>query len=77
MKKYLPLLLGLLAASLGAQTVLVQPYVQPGDGSALGTTDVKVVAWMTDQVRGEFVVGFDWAGKSEQTVQPQSGPIAA
>lgn len=71
MKKHLPLLLGLLAASLGAQTILVQPHVQPGDGSTLGTTDVKVVAWMTDQPPGEFVVGFDWAGQPEQTVQPR------
>lgn len=71
MKKYLPLLLGLLAASLEAQTVLVQPYVQPGDGSTLGATDVKVVAWMTDQVPGEFAVSFDWPGGTERTMQPR------
>ena len=47
-----------LAGSLHAQTILVQPYVQPGDGAALGGADTKVIAWMTDPTPGKFTVEF-------------------
>ena len=47
---------GLLITASRGQEILVKPYVQPGDGSILGATDVKVIAWMTDQVSGEFVL---------------------
>ena len=48
----------LFVSLLQAQTVLVKPYVQPGDGSALVGTDVKVLVWLTDQVPGSFTVEF-------------------
>jgi predicted phosphodiesterase len=63
---------GLLAASLSAQIILVQPYVQPGDGSTLSSTDVKVVAWMTDQKPGTFTVEFGTTEKYGSTARPQT-----
>ena len=62
---------GLLITASRGQEILVKPYVQPGDGSILGATDVKVIAWMTDQVSGEFVVGYDWPGATERISTPQ------
>ncbi len=41
-----------------AQTVLVLPYVQPGDGRTLTGSDVKVLRWLTDQTPGAFVVEY-------------------
>ncbi|MCF7643640.1 hypothetical protein IMW66_16190, partial [Acinetobacter johnsonii] len=38
------------AGPAAAQTVLVKPYVQPGDGAALGKADVKVLCWLTGEV---------------------------
>ena len=52
----------LLPMVAGAQTVLVKPYVQPGNGSSLQGTDVKVIAWVTEQKAGDFVVEFAAAG---------------
>lgn len=46
------------AAVAWAQTVLVKPYVQPGDGSVLGEKDVKVICWMTDQKPAVFRVEY-------------------
>jgi len=40
------------------QTVLVKPYVQPGDGASLSGADVKVLEWLTDQKPGEFTVEY-------------------
>jgi hypothetical protein len=40
------------------QTVLVKPYVQPGDGASLSGTDVKVLEWLTEQKPGEFTVEY-------------------
>ena len=40
------------------QTVLVKPYVQPGDGASLSGADVKVIEWLTDQTPGEFTVEY-------------------
>jgi acid phosphatase type 7 len=60
--KSIPLLALLLALAPGsplpAQTVVIRPYVQPGNGAELGAADVKVVAWLTDQTAGDFRVEF-------------------
>jgi predicted phosphodiesterase len=60
-----------LAAAAAAQTVLVKPYVQPGNGATLDGTDVKVLTWLTDQKPGEFTVEFTVPGQPVQTVKPQ------
>ncbi len=59
-----------LAVQLSAQTILVQPYVQPGDGSSLSGTDVKTVVWLTDQTPGDFSVEFNASHLPPQTVKP-------
>ncbi len=51
-------------------TVLVLPYIQPGDGPTLTGTDVKVICWITDQTPGTFVVEFATKGNPVRTVQP-------
>jgi acid phosphatase type 7 len=51
-------LLLLLALRLPAQTILVAPYVQPGNGSTLSGKDVKVLTWLTDRTPREFTVEF-------------------
>lgn len=56
------LLLLLLAAPLRAQTILVAPYVQPGNGSTLAGADVKTIAWLTDQTAADFVVEYSVTG---------------
>ena len=61
---------GVLSSFALAQEVLVQPYVQPGDGRFLQGTDVKVISWMTDQKPGEFVVEFQLASGPFRTAQP-------
>jgi hypothetical protein len=58
------------ASPVPAQTVLVQPYVQPGDGRTLTGSDVKVIRWLTDQTPGEFVVEFATPGGATRTVKP-------
>lgn len=66
---FIPLLLA--AAPLSAQTVLVAPYVQPGNGSTLEGTDVKVLTWLTDPTPGEFTVEYRPAGaKAWKTAAP-------
>ncbi len=50
----------------GAQTVLVKPYVQPGDPRG-ADEDALVVAWVTDQVPGDFAVEYSWAGAAART----------
>lgn len=52
--------------SLNAQTVLVQPYLQPGNGSVLRGSDVKVISWVTDQTPGEFTLEYAVNGKPMQ-----------
>jgi len=59
-----------LLLSAQAQTVLVKPYVQPGDGAGLGVADVKVIAWMTDDVPGKFTVEYSVAGSPMKTAEP-------
>lgn len=68
----LALLGTLLISSLAAfaQTVLVAPYVQPGNGTSLEGKDVKVIAWLTDQKPGEFTVEFGAARQLDQTAPP-------
>src|SRR3954470_1307597 len=68
-------LLALLAAPLlpadpPAPTVLVLPYVQPGDGATLTGSDVKVICWLTDQVPGDFVVEYAVDGGPVRTAVP-------
>ena len=50
------------SAPLFAQTMLVAPYVQPGDGATLAGADVKSLIWFTDQTPGEFTVEYGIAG---------------
>ena len=57
------LLLAVLTIAAHAQTVLVKPYVQPGDGASLTGTDVKILIWLTDAKPGEFSVEFGIAGQ--------------
>lgn len=51
-------LLWALALPAWGQSVLVKPYVQPGEQAEVGTADSKVIAWITDNVPGEFVVEY-------------------
>lgn len=41
----------------GAQTVIVAPYLQPGNASGLNK-EQKVLVWQTDSVPGNFVVNY-------------------
>jgi hypothetical protein len=61
----------MLAAPLSAQTVLVKPYVQPGDGRALSGADVKVLSWVTDQKPAEFTVEYGVKGRPMQAVKTE------
>jgi len=56
-----------------AQTVLVKPYVQPGDGGPLGKSDVKVICWLTDQKPGAFFVEYDLPGGAHARGQAGAG----
>jgi hypothetical protein len=58
------------ARSALAQKVLVQPYVQPGDGRSLVGADVKVIHWWTDQIVGDFVVEYQAPWGQVQAVKP-------
>lgn len=60
----------LISAALHAQTVLVKPYVQPGNGSTLVGTDVKVIAWLTEQKPGDFTVEYAVGGGPVKTAAP-------
>jgi predicted phosphodiesterase len=64
-------LASLCAFSASAQTILVQPYLQPGDGSVLGATDVKVIAWMTDANPGEFKVEYGTTTRLDKSASPK------
>lgn len=55
------------AFSLHAQTIVVQPYVQPGNGSTLAGADVKAIIWLTDQKPGEFRVEYEPVGGTART----------
>lgn len=61
----------LLSLPLHAQTVLVQPYVQPGSGVDVAT-DSKQIRWLTDQTPGEFTVEYSTkAGEWRSAAAPQ------
>lgn len=60
----------LFAATLPAQNVLVKPYVQPGNGSTLQGSDVKVIAWLTDQTPADFTVEFGPKGVRMRSMKP-------
>lgn len=47
--------------ALHAQTVLVKPYVQPGDAHAIGQSDSRVLTWITDRTPTTFRVEFTFA----------------
>ncbi|MHA3774395.1 metallophosphoesterase [Verrucomicrobiota bacterium sgz303538] len=64
-------LLLLSALPLCAQTVLVAPYVQPGNGTTLNGTDVKVLTWLTDQKPGEFTVEYGSVTSLSQKAVPE------
>ena len=61
----------LLPPLVGAQTVLVKPYVQPGNGSTLQGADVKVIAWVTEQKPGDFSVEFAVKGGPMRTAKAE------
>ncbi len=66
---FLALLLA--AHSVAAQTILVAPYLQPGNGSSLTGTDEKVLAWVTDQVPGDFTVEYAAGDTATKQAKPQ------
>ena len=53
-----------------AQDILVKPYVQPGDGNTLEGTDVKIIAWLTDQKEATFVVEYGIKGEPVLKAKP-------
>lgn len=61
-------------AALHAQTVLVKPYLQPGDASAIGTTDSRVLTWVTDAKPASFHVEFTVANTTS-SVTPSATPL--
>ncbi len=65
-------LIALLASVVAgfAQTVLVAPYVQPGNGTSLEGKDVKVIAWLTDPKPGEFTVEFGAGQEFDKVAKP-------
>ncbi len=63
------------AVVLHAQTVLVKPYVQPGDGASLLGHDVKVLIWITDSRPGVFTVDYAVNGGPVQAAKPVSTPL--
>lgn len=52
------LLLLSFAITAQAQTILAQPYLQPGPRSGLEATDEMRVTWVTDQTPGTFTVEY-------------------
>ena len=72
MSRCLTVLTLLLAATVPVpgQTVLVKPYVQPGDNPGIGPQDEKRLVWFTDQVPGEFTVDYGPAGTRPNRINP-------
>ncbi len=68
-------LLSLAAALSHAQTVLVKPYVQPGDGATLVGHDVKTLVWLTDAKPGTFTVEYAVKGGPALSATPVSTPL--
>ena len=70
MKLLRPLLCALaLASLLPAQTVLVQPYVQPAESTATGERDTKLIVWFTDQRPAAFIVDYGTNANFGSTAQ--------
>lgn len=63
------------AATLHAQTVVVKPYVQPGDGATLAGSDVKVLTWVTDAKPGNFIVEYSVKGQPAKTAPVSATPL--
>ena len=57
-----------------AQTVLVKPYVQPGDASSIGTSDSRVLTWVTDGTPSTFRVEFTFADAT-RSATPVATPL--
>ena len=70
MKKSL-LLLAAWSIAASAQTVLVKPYVQPGNGATLEGSDVKTLTWITDEKPAEFTVEYGIAGQPMRRAKPE------
>ena len=64
--KLTALVLFAIAARLCAQTVLVQPYLQPGDGP-----DSMTVIWLTDQTPGDFTVEYGAKNLPTRPAKPE------
>lgn len=63
-------LVAALTTTVSAQTVLVKPYIQPGNPQ--GDHDVKVLTWLTDQKPGTFTVEYGWTGLAKpHTATPE------
>jgi len=56
----------LLSFSIHAQEILVPPYIQPGNASALNR-EQKVLIWQTDSVPGKFKVEYIQKTAGEKT----------
>jgi predicted phosphodiesterase len=80
MKSLLSLLC--LTAAASAQTILAQPYLQPGPQGALEATDEMRVIWVTDQTPGQFTVEYAAMGfkpisaKVESAAMDFPAPVA-
>ena len=59
------------------QTVLIKPYVQPGDDGTTATHDQKLLVWFTDQVPGDFAVEYRSGTAKPARATPALRVIAA
>ena len=76
MKSLLSLLsLLCLTAAASAQTILAQPYLQPGPQGALEATDEMRVIWVTDQTPGRFTVEYAPKGFKPITAKVEVAPM--
>ena len=57
------------------QTVLIKPYVQPGDDGTTATHDQKLLVWFTDQVPGDFAVEYRSGTAKPARATPARGEI--
>jgi hypothetical protein len=64
--------LAAIASSANAVTIIVKPYVQPGEQAEVGKNDSKVIAWTTDNARADFVVEYSWEGGETKRVGAKS-----
>jgi predicted phosphodiesterase len=73
MRPLLSLLCLTVAAS--AQSILAQPYLQPGPQGGLGATDEMRVTWVTDQTPGRFTVEYAPKGFKLVAAKVESAPM--